>query len=97
MEKNLIDGKLTTDAIDTGGKFTDGAIDTGGKFTDGAIDTGGKFTDGAIDTGGKFAAGVVDTGNAPLLANISENFWKNSKWPYCYFQGLGGRWFMKKT
>jgi hypothetical protein len=27
----------------------------------------------------KFAAGVVDTGGAPLLANISANFRKNSK------------------
>jgi hypothetical protein len=30
------------------------------------------------------------------LANISTNFWKESKWPYCYFQGLGVRWFTKK-
>jgi hypothetical protein len=29
--------------------------------------------------------------------NISANFRKNLKWPKCYFQGLGGRWFMKKT
>jgi hypothetical protein len=28
---------------------------------------------------GKFATGVVDTGGAPLLANISTNFLKNSK------------------
>ncbi len=33
--------------------------------------------------------------SAPWVANISANFRKNSKWPYCYFQGLGGRWFMK--
>ncbi len=39
----------------------------------------------------------VDTGGAPWLANISVNFRKNSNWPYCYFQGLGGRWFMKKN
>ncbi len=45
----------------------------------------------------QFAIGVIDTGGAPWLANISANFRKNSKWPYCYFQGLGGRWFMKKT
>ncbi len=45
----------------------------------------------------KFAAGVVDTGGAPWLANISANFRKNSKWFLCYYQGLGGRWFMKKT
>jgi hypothetical protein len=34
---------------------------------------------GVADTGGKFATGVVDTGGAPLLANISANFRKNSK------------------
>jgi hypothetical protein len=55
------------------------------------------FATGVNDTGGKFATGVVDTGGAPWLANISENFWKNSKWSYCCYQGLGGRWFMKKT
>jgi hypothetical protein len=38
-----------------------------------------KFADSVADTGGKFAAGVVDTGGAPLLANISANFQKNSK------------------
>jgi hypothetical protein len=27
----------------------------------------------------KFSAGVVDTGGAPLLANISANFRKNTK------------------
>ncbi len=31
------------------------------------------------------------------LANISANFRKKSKWSQCYYQGLGGRWFMKKT
>jgi hypothetical protein len=56
-----------------------------------------KFAAGVVDTGGKFATGVVDTGGAPWLANISANFRKNSKWSYCYYQGLGGRWFMKKT
>ncbi len=45
---------------------------------------------------GKFACGVIDTGGAPWLATISANFWKNSKWSYCYYQGLGGRWLMKK-
>jgi hypothetical protein len=38
-----------------------------------------KFAASVADTGGKFAAGVVDTGGAPLLANISANFLKNSK------------------
>ncbi len=38
-----------------------------------------KFAAGGVDTGGKFAAGVVDTGGAPLLANISVKFRKNSK------------------
>jgi hypothetical protein len=46
------------------------------KFAAGVADTGGKFAAGVIDTGGK---GVVDTGGAPLLANISANFRKNSK------------------
>jgi len=32
-----------------------------------------KFATGVVDTG------VVDTGGAPLLANISANFRKNSK------------------
>ncbi len=56
-----------------------------------------KFAGGVFDTGGKFAPGVVDTGGAPWIMNISANFRKNMKWPYCYFQGLGGRWFMKKS
>ncbi len=56
-----------------------------------------KFAAGVVDTGGKFATGVNDTSGAPWPANISANFQKNSKWPECYFQGLGGRWFMKKT
>jgi hypothetical protein len=37
-----------------------------------------KFAAGVADTGGKFSAGVVDTGGAPLFANISANFRKNS-------------------
>ncbi len=45
----------------------------------------------------KFTAGVVDTGSAPWLKNISTNFRKNSKIPFCYFQGLGETWFMEKT
>ncbi len=56
-----------------------------------------KFAAGVVDIGGKFATGVTDTGGAPWLANISKNFRKNLKWPLCYFQGLGGRLFMKKT
>ncbi len=69
------------------------------KFTASVVDTGGKFATDEVETGDKFAddrrQSVVYTSGAPLLANISE-FLKNSKWPYCYFQGLGGRWFMKK-
>jgi hypothetical protein len=38
-----------------------------------------KFAAGVVDTGGKFATGVFDTGGAPLFANISANFRKNSK------------------
>jgi hypothetical protein len=50
------------------------------KFAAGVADTGGKFAAGVVDTGGNFATtGVVETGGAPLLANISANFRKNSK------------------
>ncbi len=55
------------------------------------------FAAGVVDTGSNFATGVVDTCGAPWLANSCANFRKNWKWPYCYFQGLGQRWFMKKT
>ncbi len=66
--------------------FATGVVDTDGKFAAGFVDgvnntrgTGGKIFRRCryIDTGGKFATGVVDTGGA--LANISENFRKNSK------------------
>ncbi len=60
-------------------------------------ETGGKICRRCRWYRQQFATGVIDTGGAPWLANISANFRKNSKWPYCYFQGLGGRWFMKKT
>ncbi len=40
--------------------------------------------------------GVVDSSGVPWLANISANFRKSSKWLWCYFRGLGGKWFMKK-
>jgi hypothetical protein len=49
------------------------------KFAAGVSDTGGKFAAGVVVTSGKFATGVVDTGGAPLLANISATFRKNSK------------------
>ncbi len=49
------------------------------KFATVVVDTGGNFAAGVVDTGGKFASGVVDTVVAPLLANISANFGKNSK------------------
>ena len=39
----------------------------------------------------KFAAGVVDTGGQHWAANISANFWKNSKRPKWYTQELGGK------
>ncbi len=52
-------------------------------FATGVIDTGGKFATGVnntSETGGKICRRcVVDTGGAPLLANISANFRKNSK------------------
>ncbi len=56
-----------------------------------------KFAAGVVDTGGKLATSVIGTGGAPWPAIISVIFRKNSKWPKSYFQGLGGRWFMKKT
>jgi hypothetical protein len=60
-------------------KFAAGVADTGGKLAAGVVDTGGNFATGVVDTEGKFATGVADTGGAPLLANISANFRKNSK------------------
>ncbi len=72
--------------------FATGVTDTGGKFAAGVVDTGGKLPPVSLtpvenlplvsttlaNLVAKFAAGVVDTG-APLLANISANFRKNSK------------------
>jgi hypothetical protein len=69
--------------------FATGVIDTGGKFSAGVVDTGGKFATGINNTS-KFATGVVDTGGAPLLANISANFRKNSKRSKWDTLGLGG-------
>jgi hypothetical protein len=43
-----------------------------------------------------FFAGVVDIADKHSFANISGNFWKNSKWSYWDTQGPGGHWFMKK-
>ncbi len=37
----------------------------------------------------KFATSVVDIGGASWLVNIFANFPIKSKWPKCYFQGLG--------
>jgi hypothetical protein len=51
-------------------------------FATGIYDTGGKFATGinnASENGGKICHGVADTAGAPLLANISANFRKNSK------------------
>jgi hypothetical protein len=59
-------------------------------FATGVIDTGGKFASGVVVTGGKFATGVVDTGGAPLIANISANFRKNTKRYYWDNLGLWG-------
>ena len=53
-----------------------------------------NFAAGVVDTGSKFATVVVDTGGAPLLANISAIFRKNSKRSQWDTLGLGG--FMKK-
>jgi hypothetical protein len=67
---------FATGVIDTGGKFATGINNTS---QTGVADTGGIFAAGDVDTSGKFATSVVDTGGAPLLANISANFRKNSK------------------
>jgi hypothetical protein len=90
--------------------YATGIVDTtGGKFTTGVVDTSGNFppilltlvanlspvsTTPAVQVA-KFATSVVDTGGAPGLLNIFANLPKNLKWLCCYFQGLGGRWFMK--
>jgi hypothetical protein len=60
------------------------------KFAAGVVDTGGNFAACVVAAGGKFATGVVDTGGAPLLANISANFRKNSKRSKWDTLGLGG-------
>ncbi len=70
-------------------KFAAG-VDTGGKFATGVVDTDGNFAAVVVDTGGKFAVGVLDTGGAPLLANISTSFQKNSKHSQRNTLGLGG-------
>ncbi len=73
--------------LDIGPIFATGVNDAG------VVDTGGKFATGinnTSETGSKFANSVIDTGSAPLLENISANFWKNlkrSKWDTL---GLGG-------
>ncbi len=60
------------------------------KLAAGVADTGGKLAADVVGAGGNFAAGVVDTGGAPLLANISANFRKNSKRSFWDTLGLGG-------
>ena len=44
-----------------------------------------------------FFAGGVDTADNHSFANISADFWKNSKWSQWDTQRPGGHWFMKKT
>ena len=61
-------------------QFATGLVATGGKFATGINNTrehGGKICRRCRWYRWQFAAGVVDTGGAPLLANISANFWKN--------------------
>jgi hypothetical protein len=71
--------------------FATGVIDTDGKLTISVVDTSGnlspvllrKFATGindTSDTGGKIYRRIVHTRGAPFwLADISENFRKNSK------------------
>ncbi len=50
-----------------------------------------------VDPTEQFIAGVNDTGDKYSFANISANFWKNSKRPHWNTWGPGEHWFMKKT
>ncbi len=73
---------IATGVVDTGGKFATGINNTrenGGKICHRCRWYRWQFAAGVVDTDGKFATCVVDTGGAPWLANISANFWKNSK------------------
>jgi hypothetical protein len=70
---------FATGVVGTGGKFAAGVVDIGGNLPPASLTPVAKFAAGVADTGGKFATSVVDTGGAPLLANISTNFRKNSK------------------
>jgi hypothetical protein len=69
------------------------------QFATGIIDTGGKFATVSATPAekmAKFAPGVVDTGGAPLLANISVNFQKNSK-SLVLFSGHWGKMIHEKN
>ncbi len=73
--------------------FATGVIDAGGKFAAGVVATVANLPPVSTTRAklvAKFAAGVVDTGGAPLLANISANFRKNSKRSNRDTLGLGG-------
>jgi hypothetical protein len=69
-------------------KFSDSTLEIRSKNV--TLHISGGNPAGVVDTGGKFATGVVDTGGAPLLANISANFRKNSKRSQWDTLGLGG-------
>jgi hypothetical protein len=62
--------------------FAAGVVDTGGKLSPVSLKPAANLPPVSTTLAklvAKFAAGVVDTGGAPLLANISANFRKNSK------------------
>jgi hypothetical protein len=62
--------------------FAAGVVDTGGKLPPVSLLPAANLPPVSTTLAklvAKFAAGVADTGGAPLLANISANFRKNSK------------------
>ncbi len=82
------------------GKFSTGTKNTssiGGKFTACIVDNSGKFDTGVVDTRGNLLPVMLTPVVHPDLRISLQIFEKLAKRPYFYFQGLGGRWFMKKT
>jgi hypothetical protein len=102
---------LATGVVDTGGKFLSGVVDTVSNLPPVSLTPVANLllvlltpvanlpsaSSTPAELVAKFATGVVDTGGAPWLANIFANVWKKFEMNKCYFQGLGGRWFMKKS
>jgi hypothetical protein len=66
--------RCTTDVVDTGGKWKKSSV-----INVLIILFGYPVSTTLAKLVAKSAASVIDTGGAPYLANISENFRKNSK------------------